>query len=99
VIAVLNNQDLNQVTWELRGMAGEPQFLECQHLPDIPYAGFAQSMGLLGLRVDAPKLVGDAWDTALSAGRPVVLEFVTDPAVPPSRRKRRWSKSRTPPCR
>jgi len=83
VIAVLNNQDLNQVTWELRGMAGEPQFLESQHLPDIPYAGFAQSLGLLGIRVDDPKLVGDAWDTALSADRPVVLEFVTDPAVPP----------------
>lgn len=83
IVALLNNQDLNQVTWELRGMAGEPQFLESQHLPDVSYAGFAQSLGLLGIRVDDPKLVGDAWDTALSADRPVVLEFVTDPAVPP----------------
>lgn len=61
VIAVLNNQGLDQVTWELRGIADEPQFLQSQHLPDIPYAGFARSMGLLGLRLDAPKLVGHDW--------------------------------------
>lgn len=46
-------------------------------------AGFAQSLGLLGIRVDHPNLVGEAWDTALWADRPVVLEFVVDPAVPP----------------
>ncbi len=83
VVAVLNNGDLNQVTWELRGMVDEPQFLESQHLPDFPYAGYAQSLGLLGIRVDKPEDVAAAWDSALAADRPTILEFVTDPAVPP----------------
>jgi pyruvate dehydrogenase (quinone) len=83
IVAVLHNDDLNQVTWELRGMVGEPQFLESQHIPDFPYAGYAESLGLMGIRIDKPEDVGDAWDKALAADRPTVLEFITDPAVPP----------------
>jgi pyruvate dehydrogenase (quinone) len=83
IVAVLHNGDLNQVTWELRGMLGEPQFLESQHLPEFPYAGYAQSLGLHGIRVDKPGDVAAAWDSALGADRPTVLEFITDPAVPP----------------
>ena len=83
IIAVLNNRDLNQVTWEMRAMEGAPQFLPSQHLPDFPYAGFAQSIGLGGERIEKPDGVGAAWDSALAGDRPYVLEFVTDPAVPP----------------
>jgi pyruvate dehydrogenase (quinone) len=83
IIAVLNNRDLNQVTWEMRAMEGAPQFLPSQHLPDFPYAGFAQSIGLGGDRIEKPDGVGTAWDRALAGDRPHVLEFVTDPAVPP----------------
>jgi pyruvate dehydrogenase (quinone) len=83
VIAILHNDDLNQVTWEMRAMEGAPQFLPSQHLPEFPYAEYARSLGLEGLKIDTPDAIGSAWDTALSASRPVVLEFVTDPAVPP----------------
>ncbi len=83
IVVVLNNQDLNQVTWEMRAMEGAPQFLPSQHLPDFPYAGFAQSFGLGGDRVEKPDGVGAAWERALGSDRPHVLEFVTDPAVPP----------------
>ena len=83
VVAVLHNDDLNQVTWEMRAMSGAPQFLPSQHLPDFPYAGYAESLGLLGIKVDHPDAVGSAWQRALAADRPTVLEFVTDPAVPP----------------
>ncbi|MFF8764335.1 thiamine pyrophosphate-requiring protein [Nocardiopsis dassonvillei] len=83
VVAVLNNRDLNQVTWELRAMGGAPQFLPSQRIPDFPYAGFAESIGLRGIKVDDPSDVRDAWQRALSADRPCVVEFVTDPAVPP----------------
>ncbi len=83
VIAVLHNNDLNQVTWELRAMEGSPSFLPSQQLPDFPYAGYAASLGLRGIKVDDPKEVGAAWDEALAADRPCLLEFVTDPAVPP----------------
>ncbi|GAA3610431.1 thiamine pyrophosphate-dependent enzyme [Microlunatus ginsengisoli] len=46
VVAVLHNDDLNQVTWELRAMGGSPQFLPSQQLPDFPYAEYARSLGL-----------------------------------------------------
>jgi pyruvate dehydrogenase (quinone) len=83
VVAVLHNNDLNQVTWELRAMGGSPQFLPSQQLPDFPYAGYARSLGLHGIAVEKPEQVTAAWDEAMAADRPCVVEFVTDPAVPP----------------
>ncbi|WP_030606375.1 thiamine pyrophosphate-requiring protein [Streptomyces sclerotialus] len=83
VVAVLNNEDLNQVTWEMRAMSGAPQFEPSQHIPDVPYADFARSIGLGGVRVEKPGDVESAWRQALSADRPFVIDFRTDPAVPP----------------
>ncbi|MFJ7134742.1 thiamine pyrophosphate-requiring protein [Streptomyces fungicidicus] len=83
IVAVLNNQDLNQVTWEMRAMSGAPQFLPSQAIPDVPYADFARSVGLGGVRVEKPDLVEAAWREALAADRPFVIDFRTDPAVPP----------------
>ncbi|RKT89153.1 pyruvate dehydrogenase (quinone) [Saccharopolyspora antimicrobica] len=83
IIAVLNNGDLNQVTWELRAMSGAPQFIPSQRLPDVGYAAVAEQFGLRGSRIDTPDQVADAWRQALASDRPCVLEFVTDPSVPP----------------
>ncbi|WP_345617411.1 thiamine pyrophosphate-requiring protein [Streptomyces ziwulingensis] len=83
VVAVFNNQDLNQVTWEMRAMEGAPSFLPSQELPDVRYADFARSLGLTGVRVEQPEEVEAAWRTALAADGPAVLDFRTDPAVPP----------------
>jgi pyruvate dehydrogenase (quinone) len=83
IIAVLHNNDLNQVTWEMRAMEGAPTFTESQHLPDVDYAGFARSLGLLAIAVDKPDQLGPAWDQALAADRPAVLDVRTDPDVPP----------------
>ncbi|HET9647783.1 MAG TPA: thiamine pyrophosphate-requiring protein [Microlunatus sp.] len=83
VVCVLHNDDLNQVSWELRAMGGSPQFLPSQQLPDFPYADYAKSLGLDGITVTEPGSVGAAWDTAMAARRPCLIEFHTDPAVPP----------------
>ena len=83
VVAVLHNNDLNQVTWEMRAMEGAPKFTESQQLPDVSYEGFARSLGLHGLAVDQPEQVGPAWDQALAADRPTVLDLRTDPSIPP----------------
>jgi pyruvate dehydrogenase (quinone) len=83
IVLVLNNRDLNQVTWEQRAMEGDPKFEGSQNLPDFPYAAYAEMLGLKGIRVDSPEQVGPAWDEALAAERPVVFEAVTDPEVPP----------------
>jgi pyruvate dehydrogenase (quinone) len=83
VILVLNNRDLNQVTWEQRAMMGDPKYDAAQHVPDFPYARYAEMLGLKGIMVNSPDQVGAAWDEALSADRPCVIEAITDPDVPP----------------
>ena len=83
IVMVLNNHDLNQVTWEQRAMEGDPKFEGSQDLPDFPYASYAEMLGLRGFRVERPEQVGAAWDQALAADRPVVYEALTDPEVPP----------------
>ena len=83
VICVLHNDDLNQVTWEQRVMEGDPKLEASQVLPDFPYAAYARMLGLEGIRIDHPGEVGSGWDAALSAGRPALLEVITDPEVPP----------------
>jgi pyruvate dehydrogenase (quinone) len=83
VVMVLHNQDLNQVTWEMRAMAGDAKYEASQDIPAFPYAQYAQLVGLHGIRVDDPDQLGDAWDQALSADRPTVLEVIADANVPP----------------
>lgn len=83
IVCVFNNQDLNQVTWEQRVMEGNPRFEASQQLPDVKYAQFAESLGLQGIFVDNPDELANAWQRALSADRPVVLEVKTDPEVAP----------------
>jgi pyruvate dehydrogenase (quinone) len=83
IVAVLHNDDLNQVTWEMRAMQGAPKFPESQRIPDVSYAGFARDLGLHGIAVDKPEQVAEAWDNALAADRPAVLDVRTDPNVPP----------------
>jgi pyruvate dehydrogenase (quinone) len=83
VVCVLHNNDLNQVTWEQRVMSGDPKLDASQVLPDFDYAGYARLLGLHAVRVDTPEAVGPAWDECLNAGRPALLEAITDPEVPP----------------
>jgi pyruvate dehydrogenase (quinone) len=83
IVAVLNNRDLNQVTWEQRVLQGDPKFEAAQDVPDFPYARYAELIGFTGLRVETPEAIGPAWDQALASDRPVVLEAITDPNVPP----------------
>ncbi|TYK44520.1 thiamine pyrophosphate-requiring protein [Actinomadura decatromicini] len=83
IVAVLHNNDLNQVTWEMRAMQGAPKFTESQTLPECDYAAFAASNGLNAIRVDEPGRIATAWDEALSADRPTLLDVRVDPDVPP----------------
>lgn len=83
VVMVLANDDLNMVTWEQRVSAGDPKFDDSQVLPRFPYADYARLLGLEGMRVERPDDIGAAWDEALRAPRPTLLEMVTDPNVPP----------------
>jgi pyruvate dehydrogenase (quinone) len=83
IFCVFNNGDLNQVTWEQRAMAGDPRFPGSQGIPSIPYHKYAEIIGLRGIYCEKPDEVGRAWDEALASDVPVILEFKTDPEVPP----------------
>jgi pyruvate dehydrogenase (quinone) len=83
VVLVLNNRDLNQVTWEMRAFMGEPKYEASQDIPDFPYAAYAESIGLRGVRIARPEDIGPAWQAAFSADRPIVVEARVDPNVPP----------------
>jgi pyruvate dehydrogenase (quinone) len=83
VVCVFNNEDLNEVTWEQRVMNGNPRYDASQDIPDVRYSQFAELVGLKGIYVDDPKDLGAAWDEALSADCPVVLEVKTDPEIAP----------------
>ena len=74
IFLVLDNDDLNQVTWEMRVMGGYPKFAPSQDLPPFDYARYAQQLGFLGIRVERPEDVDAAWDRALAADRPVILD-------------------------
>ena len=83
ICAVFNNEDLNQVTWEQRVMEGDPKFEASQNIPDVPYHLFAISLGLKGIFVEREEDVAAAWEQAFASDVPVLLEFKTDPNVPP----------------
>lgn len=82
-VMVLNNGDLNQVTWEQRAMEGDPKFTASQALPDFPYARYAELLGLRGIRIEREQDIASGWEQAFASDVPTVLEMVTDPDVPP----------------
>jgi pyruvate dehydrogenase (quinone) len=79
---VLHNDDLTQVSWEMREV-GDPRWDTSQRVEDMDYAAYAQVLGLRGITVERPDQVADAWDAAFAADRPVVLDVHTDSNVPP----------------
>ena len=83
ITLVLNNRDLNQVTWEQRVMSGIPKFEDSQIVPDFPYAEYGRMLGLEAITMSAPDDVEAGWERALAADRPVVVEAIVDPEVPP----------------
>src|SRR5438045_4177774 len=86
VVAVLNNSDLNMVSWELRALGGSPKPPEIQDVPPFDYAGYAELLGFTGIRIERPGDVAPSLERALSSRRPVLLDVYADPdvvALPP----------------
>jgi pyruvate dehydrogenase (quinone) len=84
VFCVFNNQDLNQVTWEQRVLAGDPRNPATQQIPDFPYARYAELLDFKGLRCADGDQLADMWRDALSTtDRPVIFEVVVDREAPP----------------
>ena len=94
IVAILHNNDLNQVTWEMRAMSGAPKFVASQTLPDVDYAAFAAGLGLNAIVVKDPDECSDAWREALAADRPTVLDVYTDPDMPPIPPHAEWDQAK-----
>src|SRR3954464_3838670 len=86
IVLVLNNSDLNQVTWEQRAMEGDPKNVATQGIPDVRYADYGKLIGLGGVRVETPDRIEAAWDEAFAADRPFGIEAGVAPEAPPARR-------------
>jgi len=82
IVLVLNNRDLNMVTWEQRAMEGDPKFDASQDIPDFHYADYAKLLGLDGVRVDRPEDIPASIDRAMNSRMPFILEVLSDPNVP-----------------
>jgi pyruvate dehydrogenase (quinone) len=94
VVMVLVNHDLNQVTWEQRALAGDPKFEPSQRVVDFSYVDYARLLGFEGIRVDDPEHIAEGWERAFAAQRPVLIEFHTDPDVPPLPPHITWEQAR-----
>jgi pyruvate dehydrogenase (quinone) len=91
---VFNNQDLNMVTWEQRVLGGDPKFMGSQYLPDVPYHKWGELLGLTGIYCDRDGDVGAAWDRALAASGPTVLEFKVDREIAPLPPRIGWEQAK-----
>src|SRR5487761_2792255 len=83
IVLVLNNEDLNQVTWEQRAMEGDPRFVASQEIPYMPFADYANLIGLKGIKVATADAIEHAWDEAFASDRPVIISALTDPNEAP----------------
>ena len=83
IVLVLNNEDLNQVTWEQRAMEGDPRFEGSQAIPYMPFADYANLIGLKGIKVTTAAEIEGAWKEAFAADRPVIIDAITTPDEPP----------------
>jgi pyruvate dehydrogenase (quinone) len=83
VILVLNNEDLNQVTWEQRAMEGSPRFEASQSVPALNYAEWAKLIGLTGIRLETSDQIEKSMDQAFASDRPVIIDALTTPDEPP----------------
>src|SRR5487761_1683880 len=83
IVLVLNNEDLNQVTWEQRAMEGDPRFVASQEIPYMPFADYANLIGLKGIKVATADAIEHAWDEAFASDRPVIIDAITTPDEPP----------------
>lgn len=82
VVVVLSNRDLAEVSWEQRESEAQPRFARSQEVPGFDMAGYAELLGLRGVRVETAEELAPALEAAFSADRPTVIDAVTDPDIP-----------------
>ena len=83
IVLVLHNDDLNQVSWEMRTEDGNPVWPTSQDIQSVDYAGWAELLGFSGIRVRSDEDVEAAWDTAFSNPGITLIDAYTTKNIPP----------------
>lgn len=81
VVVIVKNDVLGQIKWEQIVFLGNPEY--GVELQPIDFVKFAEACGGLGLRVTKGEELRPAFQAALSAGKPALVEVVVDPNEPP----------------
>ena len=83
IIMVLHNNDLTQVSWEMRTEDANPVWETSQDVESIDYAGWAELLGFQGIRVKHDDDVAAAWDAAFTHRGITLIDAYTSRSVPP----------------
>ncbi len=83
IILVLHNNDLTQVSWEMRTEDANPRWTDSQALQTMDYAAYAQIFGFHGIKVTKPEEITTALDRAFAHQGVTLLDMYTDKNVPP----------------
>ena len=80
---VLHNNDLTQVSWEMRTEDANPVWSTSQDVESVDYAGWAELLGFKGIRVTSDDDVAGAWDQAFAHQGVTLIDAHTSKNVPP----------------
>jgi pyruvate dehydrogenase (quinone) len=83
IIMVQHNDDLTQVSWEMRTEDANPLWSTSQDVESVDYAGWAELLGFTGIRVKTDDEVAKAWDTAFANNGVTLIDAYTSKNVPP----------------
>jgi pyruvate dehydrogenase (quinone) len=83
IIVVLHNDDLTQVSWEMRTEDGNPVWRTAQDVESVDFAGWAQLLGFTGVQVRSDDEIEPALDAAFAHDGVTLIDAYTSRNVPP----------------
>ena len=83
IVMVLHNNDLTQVSWEMRTEDANPVWSVSQDVESVDYAGWAELLGFKGIQVRSDDDVAAAWDAAFAHQGVTLIDAYTSKNVPP----------------
>jgi len=83
IILVLHNDDLTQVSWEMRTEDANPVWSTSQDVESVDYAGWARLLGFNGITVESDDDIEAAWDAAFAHRGVTLIDAHTSKNVPP----------------
>lgn len=83
IVVVMHNDDLTQVSWEMRTEDGNPVWETAQDVESVDFAGWAQLLGFQGIAVHRDEDVVPALDRAFAHRGVTLIDAYVSRNVPP----------------